>query len=258
MKKLLSYVVVLLILVSMLIISVSAETVVSSDKQAKLLNTEQYNINGKVVVFNMYSDNGTIYDTVDVYTDETKQERANVDSELVTKIDEILIERMDISDKYMPTSSKKAERGGTARAIGETLSNSALGTGTGENPMVRASHYTKRDKYEVDYYIVNDYYNGTLSVAYNGNQTLSLMRVSEVIYTNYANVEINFPPEYNKISDVEATRDYPWSNTGYLRVLNRGDFDATYLTELNVLVVQTTSYVKYGNASASAVVTSNW
>lgn len=108
MKKLLSYVVVLLILVSMLIISVSAETVVSSDKQAKLLNTEQYNINGKVVVFNMYSDNGTIYDTVDVYTDETKQERANVDSELVTKIDEILIERMDISDKYMPTSSKKA------------------------------------------------------------------------------------------------------------------------------------------------------
>ena len=242
----------------MLIISVSAETVVSSDKHVKLLNTEQYNINGKVVVFSLYSDNGSICDSVDVYTDETKQERAKVDSELAAKIDEILIERIDISNKYMTTSSKKVARNATARAMGETLHNSALGTGGGENPMVRASHYTKRDKYDVNYYVYNNYYDGTMSVVYNGNQTLTSMRVSETIFTNYSNVEINFPSEFTKISDVEANRNFTFSEVGYLQVLRRGDFNATYLTELNVLVVQTTSYVKYGNASASAYVISNW
>ena len=84
------------------------------------------------------------------------------------------------------------------------------------------------------------------------------MRETETIYTNYSNVEINFPSEFTKISDVEANRNFTFSEVGYLQVLRRGDFNATYLTELNVLVVRTTSYVKYGNASASAYVISNW
>ena len=218
-----------------------------------ILDKEQYNIDGKIVVFTLYKKSDIVAEVVNVYEDSLKQVKSKVSNELANKIEEISKSRTHIAERYL---------GNTAmlRVTGEELSASKAGDGTVYDRNTYAGHYTLHSSSPFENGYKHTFYNGYSRVVYGGNQILSYMAVkSDILITSELNAFL-YPDEYSNIIGTQSfSFDDEWYENYYMCTLYRSNLNSYSVSETaKTFNITTSATVRYGNIEAKATVTSNW
>lgn len=231
---------------------VCADTV--KDKNSIIiLDEEQYNIDGNIVVFTLYKKNDIIAEVVNVYDDSPKQTKSIVSDELANKIEDISKDRIYIAEKYL-------DNGAVSRVTGEELSASSAGVGSLDNRNTYAGHYTWHSTSPFENGYKHTFYDGFSRVVYGGNQILNYMAVKSDITLTSEIFAFVYPEEY---SNIIGTRPFSfedeWYDNFYMCTLYRTNLNSYSVSEqTQTFNITTRATVRYGSTEAYAVVTSNW
>lgn len=244
-------------------ISVSAN---QSNDSKQIINEETVEIDGVPVTFTLYNDNGVYSETAKINENSLKRS---------SKID-----RKAILDKAIQVADQRAEKlysslDSNNEPIFDSLSNSksiymwteektnsAYGTGAGENRNTYAGHWSTVDYTVVDTAANMKAYDGASRVLYNGSRTLDRMMVTETLTKKQVSfgLSISWPPGFSiSSSNSSAFLSTTWDGDYGFCTQYRNNFSASAVLNPGTFVtVKTVGQVVSNNESYTASVESKW